>query len=89
MFNLTYGAVSLISAAMGVLGNKVFDTATSRRALAQQLALQIRTEQRADLLTAKQETDKTEQELDEYKEKYYALLEENINLRAQLDDGEE
>jgi hypothetical protein len=74
---------------MGVLGNKFFDNVNSRRALAQQLALQIRTEQRADLLTQKQELDETEEKLDDIKHKYYELLEENIRLKGELEEKEE
>lgn len=89
MFSLTYGAVSLISAGLGIVGNKAFDTMNSKRSLTQQLTVQTLTGQRADLLTTKQELEDTEKELDEFKTKYYEVLEENINLKAELEDWKE
>lgn len=50
-------------------------------------ATEFRKELRGELSTIKAELDNVEKELDEWKGKYYALLQQYIEVKGQLDDA--
>ena len=78
--------VGLAAAVIGTIGGKFFDNYMQKRKMGQDLASQIRSEQRAEVLTLRSDLDDTEEKLDEWKEKYFELKEENARQQIILED---
>lgn len=78
--------VGLFGAVIGTLGTKMVDVYMTKKVRTQDLASQIRSEQRAEVLTLRSELDDTEEQLDEWKDKYYELKQENARQQIMLDN---
>jgi len=77
--------VGVIGAIVGGVGGKAFDNYMDKRKMGMDLASQIRSEQRAEVLTLRSELDNTEEDLDEWREKYYEIKEENVKQQTMMD----
>jgi predicted nuclease with TOPRIM domain len=77
--------VGVVGAIVGGVGGKAFDNYMEKRKMGMDLASQIRSEQRAEVLTLRSELDDTEENLDEWREKYYELKEENVRQQTMMD----
>jgi hypothetical protein len=82
--------VGLGSAIIGSLGTKFFDVKLSRKKMQVDYASQIRSEQRAELLSLRFDYQALERQADKWREKYFEVVEENIELKKELgiDDEE-
>jgi hypothetical protein len=81
--------VGLASAIIGSLGTKIFDVRVSKKKMSLDYASQIRSEQRAELLSLRLDYQVLEKQSDKWREKYFQTLEENIELKKQLDIDDE
>jgi chromosome segregation ATPase len=57
----------------------------NKRNRAQDLATQMRSEQREEIVTLRSELDNTEDQLDDWKIKFFELKEENVSQQAMLE----
>ena len=81
--------VGLAAAVTGTIGGKFLDNYMQKRKMGMDLASQIRSEQRAEVLTLRSELGDAEEQLDEWKEKYFELKEENARQQVALDHLQE
>lgn len=72
---------ALIGALLGGSGLKLIEWWLNRAKTKDDSAKDFRQELRTDLTEVKKELDRVENELDAWKEKYYKLLEQNLELR--------
>ena len=78
--------VGVVGAIVGTLGTKIVDIFITKKTRTQDLASQIRSEQRAEILTLRSELDSTEEDLDDWKTKYIELKEENARQQIMIDN---
>ena len=76
--------VALISAIIGTLGTKIVDASIARRLSEKDLTIHSLDSNRQELLSIEQELDQAEDDVDSWKEKYYALKEQNLILKAYI-----
>jgi hypothetical protein len=67
-------AAALIAAIFGGVGLKVIESVLNRSKVKNDLQAQMRLELRTDVVSLKEELDRIEVSLDEWKKKYYRLL---------------
>jgi uncharacterized protein involved in exopolysaccharide biosynthesis len=77
--------IALIGTIFGGVGLKVVEAIMSRGSDKDQTAHQIRQELRGDLQGIRTEMIRVQDELDEWKAKYYALLEQLITVKSELE----
>jgi peptidoglycan hydrolase CwlO-like protein len=77
--------VGVLGAIVGTLGAKIVDFFMNKRNREQDLATQMRSEQREEIITLRSELDDTEDQLDDWKIKYFELKEENVSQQAMLE----
>jgi peptidoglycan hydrolase CwlO-like protein len=78
--------VGVFGAIVGTLGAKIIDFFMNKRNRAQDLATQMRSEQREEIVTLRSELDNTEDQLDDWKIKFFELKEENVSQQAMLEN---
>ena len=77
--------VGLASALIGSLGTKYFDLRVSSKKMKLDYASQIRSEQRAELISLRFDYQALEKQNDKWREKYFEAVEENLELKKQLE----
>jgi septal ring factor EnvC (AmiA/AmiB activator) len=83
----TEALLALGGAVLGGSGLKVIEHWLNKSKDKIDVAKDFRQELRTDLSETKKELDRVEEELDKWKEKYYALLQENLELKQRKDRG--
>lgn len=76
--------IALIGTFFGGAGLKITEKYLARTGEKAELATKMRDEIRADLALCKAEAGLLEKEIDEWRAKYYYLLEENLGQRTEL-----
>lgn len=84
MPEINQGWLALIGALLGGSGLKFIEHWLNKGKTKEDSALALRAELREDLKTARAELDRAEDETDEWRAKYYIILEGWQNLRADL-----
>lgn len=77
--------VAIIGALSGTAVLKVIEWWINKGRVKDDTATQFRRELREDVSTLRADLEKTNEDLDKWKEKYYGLLEQFIRLKSQLD----
>lgn len=77
--------VGLVSAVVGSLGTKILDTSTTKKKINIELANQIRSEQRSELLNLRVLNAEINSEIEDLREKYYKVLQHNVDLESKID----
>lgn len=73
--------LALAGAILGGSGLKVIEHWLNKSKDKSDMAKDFRNELRTDLIDAKKELDRVEAELDSWKDKYYLLMNENLELK--------
>lgn len=81
---LSQAWLALIGAILGGSGLKVIEHWLNRTKVKEDSATSLRAELREDLKATREELDKAEEEADEWRAKYYIMLDAWQNLRADL-----
>lgn len=89
MANSSEAYLAVIGAILGGSGLKVIEHFLNKSKDKSDVAKDFRQELRQDLTDAKKELDRVEGELDTWKGKYYALLNENLELKQRKARGSE
>lgn len=76
--------IALIGTLMGGAGLKFIEKFLARGTEKQDFATKMRDELRTDLNTTKEEVRQLEKEIDQWKEKYFLLLQEHLEVRSQV-----
>jgi len=76
--------VALISAIIGTLGTKIVDAYIARRVAEKDITIHNLDYKRQEFLSLEKELDEAEDDVDSWKEKYYALKEQNLILKAYI-----
>lgn len=87
MPNNTEAFLALGGAVFGGAGLKVIEHWLNKAKDKIDVAKDFRQELRTDLSETKKELDRVEEELDRWKDKYYALLQENLELKQRKGRG--
>lgn len=78
------GAVAAITAVVGAFLLKWLDRLIGKEVRKESAESQLRSELRADVLVLRDKLDSAEKKMDEWREKYYALLQEYTLLRTRF-----
>ena len=78
--------VGVIAAIIGTVGGKVFDNYMQKRKMAMDYGSQIRSEQRAEIMSLRSELEDTEEKVDDWRDRYFELKEQNVQQQAMIDD---
>lgn len=78
--------VGLCAAIIGTIGGKFFDNYMQKRKMKIDYGSQIRSEQRAEIMNLRSELDDTEEKVDEWRDRYFELKEENVKQQSMMDD---
>lgn len=81
--------IALIGTVIGGAGLKVIESILSRGSEKTDLATDLRTELRAEVTTLKEEIRQVEKDLDLWKEKYFLLLQEYLEVKSNLTQQQE
>ena len=76
--------VALISAIIGTLGTKIVDASIQKRQIDKNASVEIVHAEKEHIHDISEELDETEAEVDEWRERYYALKERNLILKAYI-----
>lgn len=88
MFGLDTAWIALIGTVFGGAGLKIIEKGLSRGAHKEEVATTIRKELRAESAGLKEELRVVEKELDQWKEKYFLLLQEYLEVKSRAGDNE-
>lgn len=79
--------IAVVVALFGGAGLKIVERWLSRGQVKEDYGLKLRTELREDLNRLRTQLEETETELDQWREKYFTLLEQFVNAKAKLEDA--
>lgn len=82
---LTVPVIALIGTVLGGVGLKVVEHLLGRRKLRDDTATQLRGELRTEVESLRNEIQKVELEVDQWREKYYTLLEQFLVMKVKLE----
>lgn len=82
---LTVPIIALIGTVLGGVGLKIVEHLLGRRKLRDDTASQLRGELRIEIESLRQEIHKVESDVEQWREKYYLLLEQFLAMKVKLE----